>query len=332
MNISSQSSQQGLDFILYFFNLINIDAKVSDSGDYLFISYNEIDRYESVSAFRCVVFYDLFHLDDYTAESTLEKIKNFPHKRKIYLTVNFSKHLLGNDCKIVQWDVLRNRTQAVYLDKNIDLNRVWYYASPNSYKLDNIDFSQPRTRKFIYQCRSLNARRIAFHNLATEYADQGYISNVFLGQVLDSQDPDQKDWNVSDPNQGLYVPIANRYYNNSYLSVYVESSFNSVNCVHVTEKTWEPLLKGHFILPYSNPYYLERLRNIGFRFPDFIDYSYDSVECPETRFKMVTEEFKRIVNLDLHSLYLANQDVILHNRRLLESMPYDDSAKILTRC
>lgn len=321
LKIDNKSTTNGLDFIRYFLTLNGIDSEVVDQGDYLFVTFADIDQYRDIAqGYRCVVFYDLFHLDDELAESLPRQIEEFPHTNKLYLTVNANAPQ-GKTYITKFWDVLFNRSKLVYFDPAINLNRVWYYASPDSYKADTLH-TNPRGKKFIYQCRSKNYYRNAMLEHALTHEQHGYISDVFNNRVLASQDMRQQDWNVLDPNQGLYVPIHNSYYDDSYLSVYVESSFRSEHCIHVTEKTWEPFIKGHFILPFTNPGYIDHLRKLGFRFPDFIDYSYDDVLDCEQRFELVKAEFDRLMTLDLNELYKQNFDVIQYNRQLVETMPY----------
>ena len=321
MKISKKSTNSGLDFIRYFLTLNGIESEMVEDGGYLFVSYADVDQYyDQARHFQWVVIYDLFHLDDDLAETLPDKIEGFPHPNKVYLTVN-AKAQHGRSYLTLFWDVLFNRSKLVYFDPTVDLNRVWYYASPNSYKPNTLH-TTPRSKKFIYQCRGKNHYRANMLEHVLNHEHAGYISDVFNNRVLASHDMQQKDWNVLDPNQGLYVPIHNSYYDDSYLSVYVESSFKTEHCVHVTEKTWEPFIKGHFILPFSNPGYIGHLREMGFRFPDFIDYSYDDeLEC-DRRFEMVKTEFDRLMALDLNELYNQNFDVIQFNRQLIETLPY----------
>lgn len=321
MKISKRSTNNGLDFIRYFLSLNGVESELVDDCGYLFVTFSDINKYREIAKdYQCVVFYDLFHLDDDLAEILPRQIAEFPHTNKIYLTVNANAPR-SKEYLTLFWDVLLNRSKHVYFDPAINLNRVWYYASPRSYVVNDLH-TRPRGKKFIYQCRSKNHYRIAMLDHVMLNEEHGYISSVFDNRVLASQDMQQQDWNVLDTNQGLYVPIHGSYYDDSYLSVYVESSFRNEHCVHVTEKTWEPLIKGHFILPFSNPGYISHLRDQGFRFPDFIDYSYDDVLDCEQRFELVQVEFDRLMTLDLNGLYNQNFDVILHNRHLIETMPY----------
>jgi hypothetical protein len=92
---------------------------------------------------------------------------------------------------------------------------------------------------------------------------------------------------------------------------------------HITEKTFEPLIKGHIILPFSNPGTISRLVEMGFQMPNCVDYSFDSVEDPAQRFDMIVAEFKTLMMQNLPRLYKQNQSVFEHNQRAVEHIPYD---------
>lgn len=128
-----------------------------------------------------------------------------------------------------------------------------------------------------------------------------------------------------------FIPIANKYYEDSVVSVYVEtiagSTAHSNQVGAVTEKTFVPLLKGHFILPFSGVGFVEHLKTYyGVRFPEWIDYSYDSIYNDEKRLR---EYLKAVTDLKKHSLAnlarLANNDIQIrkYNRKLIYNFPYD---------
>ena len=76
---------------------------------------------------------------------------------------------------------------------------------------------------------------------------------------------------------GTWWPAHNRYYNDSFVSIYVETIVRSIGYRVVTEKTYDPLIKGNFILPYAYQNFLVDVKSYGFILPDWIDYSYDSL-------------------------------------------------------
>ena len=73
----------------------------------------------------------------------------------------------------------------------------------------------------------------------------------------------------------------------------------------------------------SNPGTIARLKEMGFRFPEFIDYSFDAIVEPEQRFDAVIKEYTTLMMSNMHRLYIDNQDIITHNQRCVQTIPYD---------
>jgi len=82
------------------------------------------------------------------------------------------------------------------------------------------------------------------------------------------------------------------YYEQSYCSVYSETTES--NDPLPSEKTWHALGRGHFILPLSGAGFINLLKNLNFKFPEFIDYSYDSIQDGPARRDAWLEEFQRL--------------------------------------
>jgi hypothetical protein len=98
------------------------------------------------------------------------------------------------------------------------------------------------------------------------------------------------------------------------------------NTIAVTEKTYDPMIKGHFILPFSTTGFVSHLKGLGFRFPSFIDYSYDDVVNDEQRYQQYQQEVQRLLSMELVSwklLWDQNLDIIYHNKRLMHERAYD---------
>jgi len=113
-----------------------------------------------------------------------------------------------------------------------------------------------------------------------------------------------------------------QYFEDSFLSIYGESV---EECISPTEKTWAPFLNGHFILPFSGCGFIEYLKNKGWEFPDFIDYSYDKEPDYQTRINLYGEEIKRLMNIPhktWEELYVENIHILAHNRLKMFQDPY----------
>ena len=104
----------------------------------------------------------------------------------------------------------------------------------------------------------------------------------------------------------------------------------------ITEKTWDPLIKGHFILPFSCCNFIQRLRDIGIKMPAFIDYSYDTEPDNERRWQLYSAEIDRLLTMDLDTWrqhWNDNLGLLLANQRYFSNRDYDlvNLAQLLER-
>ena len=122
-----------------------------------------------------------------------------------------------------------------------------------------------------------------------------------------------------------YNPIHNDYYDDTFISVYGETMERG-EVVVITEKTYDPLIKGHFILPFSTVGFLSALRSLGFQLPEFIDYSYDLIDDDAERFACYADEVKRVIRIPMHrwcALWREHLDMLRSNQRLFYIRDYD---------
>ncbi len=266
-----------------------------------------------------VIFYDLVNHGDEYLDNFSSVVQEFPHSNKWYLTNNFSGNLSLDDITILPWDFMWNRSKLYYTDVDDDYVRslnliLHHYAGKNNYILNNLDAERPRTRTFLNLCgRGFNYRLDLYYFLQG-CAGQGYSSMRSLGLSLEDNDL-----------PGAYRPVPNQYYDDSYVSIYVESNCSNDRLIHITEKTFEPLFKGHFVLPFANKGTIQRLRELGFRFPDFLDYSYDDIDDVRWRFAVYKKRVADALKLPWEKLYKDNFDIIEHNRNQLYTLDYDRS-------
>lgn len=124
---------------------------------------------------------------------------------------------------------------------------------------------------------------------------------------------------------GGWAPVANEYYYNSFVSVFIETITWGKKVNTITEKTFTPLVKGHFILPYGYKGLIQDIKDKGFMFPDWIDYSYDSLD-DNMRFEGFKQSITKLLGLSEQWLmYYFEQDkhMLEHNRSLFYSKNYD---------
>lgn len=174
----------------------------------------------------------------------------------------------------------------------------------------------------------------------TEFLGSRNIFRIKLQKYLN-----HTDCYYSDTNNGIYllpqenklfpeldlkrpgcIPIHNGYYEDTIISVFVETITTSWSNLRViSEKTYIPLVKGHFILPFSYPGIVKDLKEQGFKFPDWIDYSYDNIVDDEERFNKFIDIFMslRQTPLDVLLNYANNdQDLRFHNRSIFKNSKY----------
>ena len=95
--------------------------------------------------------------------------------------------------------------------------------------------------------------------------------------------------------------------------------------VVITEKTYDPLIKGHFILPFGTYDLVSKIIEIGFKLPAFINYDYDQINDSNLRFQAYSKEVRRIMRFSKQRWYLLwreNLDLIKYNQRLFYILDY----------
>jgi hypothetical protein len=161
------------------------------------------------------------------------------------------------------------------------------------------------------------------------YPNDGHYSDFSKGLILETDNPHADQF----LNNGGWYPIANHYYQGTYFSMYCETITGNENLFEetikyrsITEKTWDPLIKGHFILPFGYMGLVDDIRSYGFKLPDWIDYSYDTLPNTDERFDSYANSAKKLLDLsidELHELYKKDRDILVHNRELFWTRPYD---------
>lgn len=241
------------------------------------------------------------------------------------------------------YDLLWNRTKGAYglgfVNKDLLKNSIFI----KGFDLDIFQLSSEKNIEYNILCpnrRYLSSdlpikNRLYFRNLLHDFLigkSMTIMSDPDSGNILQTAQ-----WKPQYQNQliggGKYAPLDPKYYNLSLVSCYIESV--AVNKMHdgevqvnktITEKTWEPLLKGHFILPFASSGIVKELSKRTFRFPDFIDYSYTEIEDDNKRFAeflSLTESIRKMPISESKKVYERNIDVIKHNIDLFKKLPYD---------
>lgn len=244
----------------------------------------------------------------------------------------------------IHYDMMWNRQKAYMTEtsKHDFHGRVYtYFDCRNNFRLNPIQkIGSLKDRKIAlcpnrimkYNARS-GLRRILRLFMQNKSVILGDPTN---GIVLEPEDPNMLEIMMNKDNNGggLWMPVANKYYEQTYISMYVETCtvsnplYNTVRNPHqsITEKTWDPLIKGHFILPFGYAGIVKDIKNYGFKMPEWIDYSYDDIEyCDRHRFAAYLEEADRLLHLPIDEIerhYIKDFDMLIHNRQVFWSRPY----------
>jgi len=207
------------------------------------------------------------------------------------------------DHRILFNDYLFNITKAYYNNYPFTARQVWHQEQPGSYTVPGEIDPKDKTKIYIAANRAYidadypeqrMCRRRLMNHLKIHHRELGYLGN--------SADPEVGGLRSNMPNNNRfsgYNPPHIKYYENSFISLVVESLEYGTTYA-ATEKTFEPLIKGHFVLPLGIHRFVELTqRHYGFEFPDFIDYSYDQIEDRDRRYQAYNAEVERLLALPL---------------------------------
>jgi hypothetical protein len=108
-----------------------------------------------------------------------------------------------------------------------------------------------------------------------------------------------------------------RCYTDTWFSVVTETIFDYPHSFR-TEKIWKPILMAHPFVAAANRGYLRDLRNAGFRtFHNYIDESYDQIDCPSTRIDSIIATIGEICQNGAAEFWTATQDICKYNQQHL---------------
>lgn len=284
----------------------------------------------------------LFHTDDdqnlfeYPFADSWKKFTN-----KFLIT---ETNLINQNEKVVNYDLLWNRQKLYFTEYHkINLqNTIWTYdASEKMFALSKIQ--KTNTAK-----RFLSATRVENNRQPLSDKKRQYYRKA-LTEVLKNTDNIFSDWSstpikilppeediISEKNvfrtpdsllnNPIWFPISNKLYSDTFVSVYIETLVKSSFTKVVTEKTFDPLIKGHFILPFGYCGLLKSIQSYGFELPSWINYDYDTEQDVDKRFQLFIEEFERLQSIDIKHFYeffKKDYELLVHNRNVFFTRPYD---------
>lgn len=208
----------------------------------------------------------------------------------------------------------------------------------NNHEITPKMFVAPNTSRIRPRLAQRSVLRKELNKLLFEY--EGYIGDMSQGLAMLPEADDYKEYDLLGINGWGFSPPSNVYYNSSVLSIYVETliykGWHDTMCA--TEKSFTPLVKGHFILPFCRPKFIYHLsHDYGFKFPSWIDYTYDTStpEAPDVglarqrpfteqvRWDLYKDEIKRLLDMGAEKLYQKKKEdlnILLHNRSVMRDL------------
>ena len=266
------------------------------------------------------------------------------HCNNYMITVAGTDSTVSNS-NIIPLEFSFNRLKAYY--GQFPFSPGWtpyYHNGPYTYIVPRLTDGSNKTKIFVAPVNTTNAR--ADHPVRARIAVAQVIRQQYyhLGHMSDYSEQHPNDylhshyvfaamnnvnWIKNQPiksTQIFYgVPPHNAYYNDTFISIFGETMESGTTQV-ITEKTYDPLIKGHFILPFSTPHFLDMVRSRGILLPDFVDYSYDTIEDFDQRLASWLTEVRRLLSMPIEhwrELYKKNFDLLYENQVWMWCRDYD---------
>lgn len=299
-------------------NLRKSDIRLNDNQTLFVMHFYAVDDHMDLKYYK-----NLLAEFDHIAKN-----KILAHKNSFYKETNNN---------IFYYDSMFDSCKLYFTEFSTDLNdKVWALGT-NSDTYSLSDIKKTPNKKFInasYIYSPYHHPRMKYRKLLKDelmfYKNYGFIGSE-EGRLLPNN-PTQLMLEKIEENHIMWYPIGNQYYQESYISVVVETiigtnGHRSFDTKCVTEKTFEPLIKGNFVLPFGYSGLIQDILDYGFVLPEWIDYSYDDIIDTEKRFEKYLDTVGNVLMLPLkalHNLYIKDKSLLEHNRQVFFDRPYDE--------
>lgn len=260
--------------------------------------------------------------------------------RFVIAHTNANSSVMGADPRMIYWDCMFDRQRLYFTDyaRIAALPPQVWTQNTGAHTFELSHDSRRIIRKFLAPMRvypegSTDSQRMTLRQRLRDHLQDrdGLISRPELMETFLPQGCDGLALRAILDNSlgqgGVWEPMANCYYDVTAASIYVETIVSGHQMHIITEKTWDPLIKRHFILPFGYPGMISDLtQDYGVLLPDFIDYSYDSIPDVEERFAAYLNSVDRFLSLsveELSALVNEHQKLLDHNRSIFFNRGYD---------
>ena len=301
--------------------VLHSDCNHSDPVDFLIQNpvayYDNYDKYN----FKHLLFLDIRHNYE-------DQVLHLHRNQTDRIVITNARDATVDDARILFNDYLFNITKAYYLDYEFTARVRWRFDAREDFVITAAVDPEKKSKIYIAPNRTYfdpDLPRQRFYRgqlmqlLKSKYRPLGYLGNI--------ADPDvgglPTNSNVKRPIG--FRPPHDRFYQDSFISIYGETvEYGSTFAA--TEKTFSPLIKGHFILPYGTYRFIDNIKlYYGFEFPDFIDYSYSNIEDDEKRYQAYSAEIERLLAIPLATWrehWRNNLVLIRANQEIFYNRPY----------
>jgi hypothetical protein len=334
------------EFINENFNIVD-NVSDADIIPVLTVSSNELHKVDEMVSYLggnlkdkiiLIMLHTHIQNDDFHEHSTkylIDKWSTYSNKVAIVsLDYKTSRDIFYDFC----WN--RQKAYFVDYDKHDLYFRLWTgHATKNMFELGDIVKRGPY-KKFLVPNR-VHANREDQHRNILRQRLHDFVLDRFChrgnpeaGYVLYSQENTRDLYYSVEYSHGGWSPISDDYYQTSFVSLFVETVTSAKNMGCISEKTYDPLIKGHFILPYGFYGMIRDIKNMGFLLPEWIDYSYDIIPDAEERFQsylISISELNKLSEFDMLELFNKDKDMLIHNRELFWKRPYDSLSNKITQ-
>lgn len=324
------------------------EAKIIPIDYYHYISWNESNdemyKTRSNDAIFLVWYFEGFVFNYDPIELRMLAAKNIFAKMYDKVLYVHSNPLDNVDPNFIYYDLFFNREKLYLTDYNHELcwkTQFTFTSPPCTFALDSLEKTfSPSNKIFLIPNRIRTTTSIPMRlkkklkdfvnsNISSMYFSEPVTGNFLSPNGWDTLPPEEIAHLTPILKNNGWAPIDNKYYKTSYVTVCVENNTQGFvpNNFMVTEKYLDPLIKGNFPLVYAAPFTISNLKKIyGFKFPDWIDYSYDNIIDDNKRWESYLNSIKQVNQFSLeeiHNFYLSNLELLQHNRNIFYSRPYD---------
>ena len=281
-----------------------------------------LKRYIKSHVVKKLVFYDIFHAHPAPEYSFLDLVKHYQKLIPTVLLTACKTSIPGID-NVVHFDFYWNRAKSAYLDKR----PLWKQLDANNYNQWPIETARrPGAVLSLYGKNNWAIKQHLYYQIK-------HLSGYHSGHDADTSLP--SDTNITDLSMLTATPPARKYFDNTYISAQIESLSKGPTVLY-SEKTYDHLIQGRFVMNFGPKHFYRTLVNNGWKLPVGVDYSWDNIhdieENQHTHIVQTEPRFhaytKCLVELAsdierLHNLFIANIDVFAHNQEQLRQKSYD---------